>query len=105
MPVSLAHNGMGAPTLRGIECAKWKCQATTQPKELIAHNVWLRSLPDPAPVLTSISEAKIGRWAAMRAVRELLPQTIQLFPSMIQMPRAKQFCPPVNTITGGTTAI
>jgi hypothetical protein len=33
-------------------------------KELIAHQVWLRSLPDPAPMLTSISEAKIGQWAS-----------------------------------------
>jgi hypothetical protein len=32
-------------------------------KELIAHYEWLRSLPDPAPMLTSISEAKIGQWA------------------------------------------
>ena len=32
-------------------------------KELIAHYEWLRSLPDPAPLLTSISEAKIGQWA------------------------------------------
>jgi TnpA family transposase len=32
-------------------------------KALIAHYEWLRSLPDPAPMLTSISEAKIGQWA------------------------------------------
>jgi hypothetical protein len=32
-------------------------------KELIAHYEWLRSLPDPAPMLTSISDAKIGQWA------------------------------------------
>ncbi len=32
-------------------------------KELIAHYEWLRSLPDPAPMLTLIWEAKIGQWA------------------------------------------
>ena len=32
-------------------------------KGLIPHYEWLRSLPDPAPLLTSISEAKIGQWA------------------------------------------
>jgi hypothetical protein len=32
-------------------------------KALIAHYEWLRTLPDPAPILTSISEAKIGQWA------------------------------------------
>jgi hypothetical protein len=48
-------------------------------KALIAHYEWLRTLPDPAPILTSLSEAKIGQWAneaqrlKARELREYVP--------------------------------
>ena len=49
-PFAVMCRGAGKPTRDNL-------------KALIAHYEWLRSLPDPAPPLTSISDAKIGQWA------------------------------------------